>query len=125
MDRRQNNGSVKTVPLAIAQRQVHRAVAVSTAVLGSHKDNARCTVVEEQPEPFRTYGCRGPFKPQAVGPVSLKGSPLAAPWSCRVPGEDKRRKVELDPQVSPEEIMSKEVELGSESRTSFGSRIKQ
>ena len=30
----------------------------------------------------------------------------------RVPGEIKRRGVELDPQVSPEEIMSREVELG-------------
>ena len=38
-------------PLAIAQRLVHRAIAVSTAVLGqSHKDNVRCTAVEEQPE---------------------------------------------------------------------------
>ena len=32
-----------------------------------------------------------------------------------VPGEIKRREVELDPQVSPEEIMSREVELGCES----------
>ena len=39
------------VPLAIAQRLVHCAVAVSTAVLGqSHKDNVRCTAVEEQLE---------------------------------------------------------------------------
>ena len=38
-------------PLAIAQRLVHRAIAVSTAVLGqSHKDNVRCTAVEKQPE---------------------------------------------------------------------------
>ena len=36
-----------------------------------------------------------------------------------VPGEIKRR--ELDPQVSPEEIMSREVELGCESWTSFAS----
>ena len=37
--------------LAIAQRLVHCAVAVSTAVLGqSHKDNVCCTAVEEQPE---------------------------------------------------------------------------
>ena len=37
--------------LAIAQRLVHCANAVSTAVLGqSHKDNVRCTAVEEQPE---------------------------------------------------------------------------
>ena len=31
------------------------------------------------------------------------------------PGEIKRRQVLLDPQVSPEEIMNREVELGSES----------
>ena len=31
----------------------------------------------------------------------------------RVPGEIKRREVELDPQASPEEIMSREVELPS------------
>ena len=37
-------------PLAIAQRLVHCAVAVSNAVLGSHKDNVRCTAVEEQLE---------------------------------------------------------------------------
>ena len=39
-------------PHAIAQRLVHCAIAVSTAVLGqSHKDNVRCTAVaEEQPE---------------------------------------------------------------------------
>ena len=35
--------------------------------------------------------------------------------------EIKRREVELDPQVSPEEIMSREVELGCESWTSFAS----
>ena len=52
VDRRQNNGSVKRrCPLAIAQRLVHCATAVSTAVFGqSHKDNVRCTDVEEQPE---------------------------------------------------------------------------
>ena len=38
-----------------------------------------------------------------------------------VPGEIKRREVELDPQVSPEEIMSREVGLGCESWTSFDS----
>ena len=32
--------------------------------------------------------------------------------TIRVPGEIKRREVELDLQVSPEEIMSREVELG-------------
>ena len=42
---------LRRCPLAIAQRLVHRAIAVSTAVLGSHrKDNVRCTAVEEQPE---------------------------------------------------------------------------
>ena len=52
MDRRQNSGSVKAVSLAIAQRLVHRAIAVSTAVLDrvTIKDNVRCTAVEEQPE---------------------------------------------------------------------------
>ena len=41
----------------------------------------------------------------------------------RVPGEIKRREVELDPQVSPEETMSREVELGCQSWTSFASGI--
>ena len=42
---------LRRCPLAIAQRLVHRAIAVSTAVLGqSDKDNARCTAVEEQLE---------------------------------------------------------------------------
>ena len=38
-------------PLVIAQQLVHCAIAVSTAVLGqNHKDNVRCTAVEEQLE---------------------------------------------------------------------------
>ena len=41
---------LRRCPLAIAQRLVHCAIAVSTAVLGSHKDNVRCTAVDEQPE---------------------------------------------------------------------------
>ena len=41
------------------------------------------------------------------------------------PGETKRREVVLDPQVSPEEIKSREVELGSESWTSFASVVSQ
>ena len=41
---------LRRCPLAIAQRLVHCAIAVSTAVLGSHKDNVRRTAVEEQPE---------------------------------------------------------------------------
>ena len=42
-------------------------------------------------------------------------------FHARVPGKIKRREVELDPQVSPEEIMSREVGLGCESWTSFAS----
>ena len=42
---------LRRCPLVIAQRLVHCAIAVSTAVLGqSHKDNVRCTAVEKQPE---------------------------------------------------------------------------
>ena len=42
---------LRRCPLATAQRLAHCAVAVSTAVLGqSHKDNVRCTAVEEQLE---------------------------------------------------------------------------
>ena len=42
---------LRRCPLTIAQRLVHCAITVSTAVLGqSHKDNVRCTAVEEQPE---------------------------------------------------------------------------
>ena len=40
---------LRRCPFAIAQRLVHCAIAVSTAVLGqSHKDNVRCTAVDEQ-----------------------------------------------------------------------------
>ena len=40
---------LRRCPVAIAQRLVHCAIAVSTAVLGqSHKDNVRCTAVDEQ-----------------------------------------------------------------------------
>ena len=41
------------------------------------------------------------------------------------PGEIRRREVVLEPQVSPEEIKSREVELGSESWTSFASVLSQ
>ena len=42
---------LRRCPLAIAQRLVHCAIAVSIAMLGqSHKDNVRCTAIEEQPE---------------------------------------------------------------------------
>ena len=39
----------------------------------------------------------------------------------RIPGKIKRREVELDPQVSTEEIKSREVELGCESWAFFAS----
>ena len=39
------------------------------------------------------------------------------------PGEIKRREVVLDPRVSPEQIMSREMELGCESWTSFASVV--
>ena len=39
---------LRRCPLAIAQRLVHCAIAVSIAVLDSHKDNVRCTAVDEQ-----------------------------------------------------------------------------
>ena len=41
---------LRQCPLAIGQRLVHCPVAVSTTVLGSHKDNVCCTAAEEQPE---------------------------------------------------------------------------
>jgi len=41
------------------------------------------------------------------------------------PGEIKRREVVLDPQVSPEEIKSRDMEMGSESWTSFASVVTQ
>ena len=42
---------LRRCPLAIAQRLVHCAIAVSTAVIGqSLKDNLRCTAVEQQLE---------------------------------------------------------------------------
>ena len=40
-------------------------------------------------------------------------------------GEIKRREVVLDPQVSPEETMSREVELGCENLTSFLLKVVQ
>ena len=40
---------LRRCPLLIAQRLVHCAIAVSTAVLGqSYKDNVSCTDVDEQ-----------------------------------------------------------------------------
>ena len=37
---------LRRCPVAIEQQLVYYATAVSTAVLGSHKDNVRCTAVE-------------------------------------------------------------------------------
>ena len=54
VNRRQNNGNVKAVsPRRCVATSVLRyyAIAASTAVLGqSHKDNVRCTAVEQQLE---------------------------------------------------------------------------
>ena len=51
---------------------------------------------------------------------------LTKSWiSFAGPGEIKRREVVLDPQESPEEIKSREMELGSESWTSFASVVTQ
>ena len=42
---------LRRCPLSIAQRLVHCAIAVLTAVLGqNHKDNVRCTAADEQLE---------------------------------------------------------------------------
>ena len=43
---------LRRCPLAIAQRLVHCAIAVSTAVQGSHKDNVRCTAVKVKVQGF-------------------------------------------------------------------------
>ena len=49
---------LRRCPLAIVQRLEHRAIAVSSAVLGqSHKDSGRCTAVEEQPEAKEVQLC--------------------------------------------------------------------
>ena len=49
VDHRQNNGSVKAVSPRHCPVTCARVIAVSTAVLRqSHKDNVRCTAVDEQ-----------------------------------------------------------------------------
>ena len=56
---------LRRCPLAIAQRLVHCAIAVSTAVLGlSHKDDVCCAAVDEQ-----------------LGQLEAKGVQLAQPSS--------------------------------------------
>ena len=50
---------LRRCPLAIVQRLVHCAIAVSTVLLGqSHKDNVRCTAVDETT--LTTLSKRGP-----------------------------------------------------------------
>ena len=50
---------LRRFPLAIAQRLVHCAIAVSTAVLGqSHKDKVRFTAVDEQLEQLESKEVR-------------------------------------------------------------------
>ena len=51
MDRRQNNGSVKAVsPRHCAATSAPRNCCFNCRAGQSHKDNVRCTAVEEQPE---------------------------------------------------------------------------
>ena len=51
MDRRQNNGSVKAVsPHHCAATSAPRNCCFNWRAGQSHKDNVRCTAVEEQPE---------------------------------------------------------------------------
>ena len=51
IDRRQNNGSVKAVsPSHCAVTSALRNCCFNCHAGQSHKDNVRCTVVEEQPE---------------------------------------------------------------------------
>ena len=51
MDRRQNNGSVKAVsPRHCAAISALRNCCFNRRAGQSHKDNVRCTAVEEQPE---------------------------------------------------------------------------
>ena len=51
MDRRQNNGSVKAVsPRHSAATSALRSCCFNCRAGQSHKDNVRCTAVEEQPE---------------------------------------------------------------------------
>ena len=51
VDRRQNNGSVKAVsPRHCAGTSAPRSCCFNCRVGQSHKDNVRCTAVEEQPE---------------------------------------------------------------------------
>ena len=66
----------------------------------------------------------------SAGPGEIKrrevsGHSRRAGQSFAGPGEIKRREVMLDPQENPEEIKSREVELSSESWTSFALVVPQ
>ena len=76
--------------------------------------------------PWRVY----PLSRQARNQLLLEGACLRGhrlqlhyqnPFILQGPGETKRREVVLVPQASPEEIMSREVELGCESWSFFAS----
>ena len=65
-----------------------------------------------------------------AGPDEIKRKELSWTLTKKLntfagPGEIKRREVVLDPQESPGEMNSREVELGSESWTSFTSVVTQ
>ena len=70
-------------------------------------------------EPVRFTGITSGRIQRVNRPISYHSYNIQA--RSRVPGEIKRREVELDPQVSPDEFMSREVKLGCESWTSFAS----
>ena len=60
-------------------------------------------------EPVRFTGITSGRIQRVNRPISYHSYNIQA--RSRVPGEIKRREVELDPQVSPEEIMNREVKL--------------
>ena len=66
-------------------------------------------------------GYEGDTYCQYKAPICFPGSKVPGEIKRSRDMEIKRREVELDLQVSPEETMSKEVELGCESWTSFAS----
>ena len=70
---------LRRCPLAIAQRLVHCATAVSTAVLGqNHKDNVRCNAVEEQLEAKEVHLSQ-PCSPSLLIYSGLNEGPAAPP----------------------------------------------
>ena len=87
-------------------------------------ESAECSLFCFSFQPLQPPANSGQMQPSSA-PSSR--SRVSVSWICSqwhyfligVSGKIKRREVELDPQVSPEEIMSREVELGCESWTSF------